>query len=469
MTRERNHPDRFLAYDRRHIDSLPEIAALTADQRRALEVVSSVLPFRVNNYVVDELIDWSAVPDDPIFQLTFPQRGMLAPGDYARIDGMMRHGASAAQVSEAARQIQRRLNPHPAGQRELNVPREGGVRLAGIQHKYRETVLFFPRQGQTCHAYCSYCFRWPQFVGLEDLRFASGEADDLVRYLQAHPEVNSVLFTGGDPLVMRTKLLRRYVEPLLDAGLPQLTSIRFGTKALAYWPQRVVTDADADDLLRLFERVVQSGRTLAFMAHYSHPRELSTDIAQTALRRVLATGAVVRCQAPVVKHVNDDADVWAELWRTQVRLGAVPYYMFVARDTGARRYFEIPLVRAYDIYRDAISRVSGLARTVRGPSMSATPGKVVIDGTAEIAGQRVFVLRLLQARDPAWVGRPFFAALDEAAAWFDDLVPALGHSQFFFTPELVSLERGSEARPWLGSPRRKLPVLAGDRQVGDAA
>jgi hypothetical protein len=106
---------------------------------------------------------------------------------------------------------------------------------------------------------------------------------------------------------------------------------------------------------------------------------------------------------------------------------------------------------------------------VRGPSMSATPGKVVIDGTAEIAGQRVFVLRLLQARDPAWVGRPFFAALDEAAAWFDDLVPALGHSQFFFTPELVSLERGSEARPWLRSPRRKLPVLTADRQVGDAA
>jgi len=205
------------------------------------------------------------------------------------------------------------------------------------------------------------------------------------------------------------------------------------------------------------------------MAHYSHPRELSTGIAQKALRRVLATGAVVRCQAPVVKHVNDDADVWAELWRTQVRLGAVPYYMFVARDTGARRYFEIPLVRAHDIYRDAMSRVSGLARTVRGPSMSATPGKVVIDGMAEIAGERVFVLRLLQARDPAWVGRPFFAALDEAAAWFDDLVPAFGRPQFFFTPELVSLERGSEARPWLGTARRKLPVVAGDRQVGDAA
>ena len=99
------------------------------------------------------------------------------------------------------------------------MPRLDGEPVAGVQHKYRETVLFFPSAGQTCHAYCTYCFRWAQFVGLEDPKFANSEAEVLVRYLRKHPEVTSVLFTGGDPMVMRTKVLRRYVEPLLSAGL----------------------------------------------------------------------------------------------------------------------------------------------------------------------------------------------------------------------------------------------------------
>ena len=139
-----------------------------------------------------------------------------------------------------------------------------------------------------------------------------------------------------------------------------------------------------------------AGRHLAVMAHYSHPRELETPAAQLALRRIIDTGAVVRCQAPCIRHVNDSAAAWAELWRLQVQLGAVPYYMFVERDTGPKNYFELPLARVLEIFRGARQQVSGLARTARGPSMSATPGKVVVRGTAEIHGEQVFVLEFLQ-------------------------------------------------------------------------
>ncbi len=440
---------RFRPLAARDLDRIPQLERLSPADRLAMRVVAQVLPFRVNQYVVDELIDWDNVPDDPIFQLTFPQRDMLEPESYQRLEDMMRTGAPAEELRAAARDIQMGLNPHPAGQQSLNVPvLDDGTPIAGIQHKYKETVLFFPTQGQTCHAYCSYCFRWPQFVGLDDLKFASSEADQLVDYLREHPEVTSVLFTGGDPMVMRTAVLRRYIEPLLRANLPSLVSIRIGTKALAYWPHRVLEDSDADDLLRLFEEVVAAGKTLAFMAHYSHPRELSTPAATRAVRRVLSTGAVIRCQAPIIRHVNDDADVWATLWRQETQLGAVPYYMFVARDTGARRYFEVPLARAAKIFRDAFSRVSGLSRTVRGPSMSATPGKVVIDGIATIAGEKVFALRLLQARDPSLVGRPFFARYDASATWFDDLRPAFGETEFFFSTSAHGVSR-------------RLPVLMG--------
>ncbi|MCE2424683.1 MAG: lysine 2,3-aminomutase, partial [Pseudomonadales bacterium] len=81
---------------------------------------------------------------------------------------------------------------------------------------------------------------------------------------------------------------------------------------------------------------------------------------------------------------------------------------------------------------EAVRRVSGLARTVRGPSMSAEPGKVEIVGVQRIRGERVFVLRFLQGRNPDWVGVPFFAKFDAKATWFDQLKPAFGESRFFF-------------------------------------
>jgi KamA family protein len=331
-----------------------------------------------------------------------------------------------------------RLNPHPAGQLLLNSPSMDGVRLPGLQHKYPETVLFFPKQGQTCHAYCSYCFRWAQFVDEPDLKMATDRIDTLVDYLHRHPEVTSVLITGGDPMIMSAGVLRRYVEPLLDPSLAQVESIRIGSKSLAYWPQRFVTDNDADDTLRLFEEVRAKGRTLAFMAHYSHPAELGTGVATRAIQRIRDTGAVIRTQAPLIRSVNDDAATWARLWRAQVRAGMVPYYMFVERDTGPQDYFAVPLARAYEIFRDAYASVSGLCRSVRGPSMSATPGKVAVDGIADVAGEQVFALRMLQARDSSLVGRPFFARYDPKATWLTDLVPAFA-DRFPFEPDHAEL------------------------------
>jgi KamA family protein len=433
-------PVKLRLYTRKDIDRIPQLQGLSSEQRQIMTAVAAVLPFRVNDYVVENLIDWNDIPDDPMFQLTFPQPGMLQARHLERMVDLVRRDVPHGELQSAAREIQDGLNPHPAGQLELNVPMLDARPLEGMQHKYRETVLFFPAAGQTCHAYCTYCFRWAQFVGIDELRFAARQADALFRYVQEHPEVRSVLVTGGDPLVMKTKVLRKYVEPLLDPSLDHLESIRLGTKAPAYWPHRFVTDEDADDLLRLFEEVAESGRSLALMAHYSHPRELDTPVAREAIRRVRAAGGVVRCQAPLIAHVNDSADVWAEMWRSQVRLGAVPYYMFVERDTGAKQYFAVSLARALDIFNGAYRRVSGLERTVRGPSMSATPGKVLVDGVAEVNGEKVFVLKFLQGREPAWAGQVFFAKYDPQASWLDHLEPAFGEREFFFEEGLRAIK-----------------------------
>ena len=212
-----------------------------------------VLPFRVNAYVLEELIDWDNVPDDPIYRLTFPHRDMLREPEYAAIRDLLSAGASEAEIQQRVHAIRMRMNPHPAGQMTHNVP-QLDVPLAGVQHKYKETVLFFPSAGQTCHAYCTFCFRWPQFVGMEELKFDARASADLATYLRRHAEVTDVLITGGDPLVMNARSLTDYIEPLLAPDLAHIQHIRIGTKAVAYWPQRFVTDKDADDLLRLRNR-----------------------------------------------------------------------------------------------------------------------------------------------------------------------------------------------------------------------
>ncbi len=427
---------RFKAYTSKHLDELLRRAGLDDEERLKVRAVATVLPFRTNAYVVDELIDWSAAPDDPIYRLVFPQADMLPAADVARLADLLKAEAPNAEVQAEANRVRAQLNPHPAGQKELNVPRIGDEPVSGMQHKYPETVLVFPKQGQTCHAYCTYCFRWAQFVGDADLKFASDDVGRMVDYISRHPEVTSVLITGGDAMIMGEPVLRRYVEPLLE--LEQLESIRIGTKSLAYWPQRFTGDPDADDTLRLFERVVAAGKNLAFMAHFTHPRELEPPQVSAAVERIIGTGATIRTQAPLIRSINDDPAVWTSMWRRQLRMGMVPYYLFVERDTGPQDYFAVPLARAYEVFRDAYASVSGLCRTVRGPSMSATPGKVCVDGVMEVAGQQVFVLHFIQARDPSLVGRPFFARYDPEAVWLTDLRPAFGE-RFPFDPSGVAL------------------------------
>ena len=425
-------PEKYKLYSRKNIDQILRLKNLPKELLAAIKTVSAVLPFRVNNYIIDELIDWNNIPHDPLYQLTFPHPEMLDKQDFKKMNELLMKKASEKDILAAARKIQMSMNPHPAGQMDMNVPEESGKTINGMQHKYHETVLFFPTQGQTCHAYCTYCFRWAQFIGLESIKFASSDTYALVNYLSKHPEVKDVLFTGGDPLFMRTKILRRYIEPLIKERPGNLTSIRIGTKVPAYWPYRFLTDNDADDLMRLFEQIVASGLHLSIMSHFSHHRELETPVAQAAVKRILGTGAVVRCQAPLVRHVNDDHAIWARMWQAQVKIGAIPYYMFVERDTGPKNYFEIPLERTYRIFTKAYKKVSGLCRTVRGPSMSATPGKIMIDGITEIGGEKVFALKFIQARNPDWTNQIFFARFDKEACWLDDLKPAFGEENFFF-------------------------------------
>ena len=382
---------RFRAYSAKHLDMLIARAGLDPADRLAVRAVATVLPFRTNDLRDRVAHRLGRRPRRPDLPARVPAgRTCCRADDIGPIADLLGPaGPARGRSRPAAHEVRMRLNPHPAGQLALNIPALDEEPLPGLQHKYPETVLFFPQQGQTCHAYCTYCFRWAQFVDEPDLKMATDDVGPLVAYLRAHPEVTSVLITGGDPMIMGEPVLRRYIEPLLDPALEHIESIRIGTKSLAYWPQRFVTDPDADATLRLFEEVAHGGQDAG-----PHGALLPSAGARAADGRGGGApdpdaGAVIRTQAPLIRTINDDD---RHLGR-HVADAAADGHGPVLHVRGARH-------RPAGLLRGAAgpggtrssatptASVSGLCRTVRGPSMSATPGKVCVDGVAEIAGRR---------------------------------------------------------------------------------
>lgn len=182
------------------------------------------------------------------------------------------------------------------------------------------------------------------------MKFASREIELFEKYVAKNKEISDVLFTDGDPMVMKASNLISYIEPLLTEDCSNVQTIRVGTKALAFWPYKFINEDNTEDLLDLFSEVNRKGRNLAIMAHFCHPNELATDEVKIAIENLRRVGAQVRAQSPVLRNINDKSDIWSEMWRKQVNLNCIPYYKFVPRDTDARNYFAVQFVRSWNIF-----------------------------------------------------------------------------------------------------------------------
>jgi KamA family protein len=420
---------RFITYNAKNFREIEYMRYLPEEVKKEIDIVSRVIPFKTNNYVVDYVIDWENYKDDPIYILNFPNKEMLTKSQYQRLVKVLNDSGSNGAVNKVIYDIRMEMNPHPA-QQMTNVPMLDGEELKGMQHKYKDIVLFFPSQGQTCHAHCTFCFRWPQFVKDLDLKFSMREIEKVIAYIRQEESINEILFTGGDPMVMDPATLSKYIEALIDAKIPNLQNIRFGTKSLSYWPFTFIPryNEEGQQMLDILKRITDSGLHLSIMAHFNHPNELETAVIQEAIHNVRQTGAEIRTQAPVLNHINNDSDAWASMWKKQVQLGMVPYYMFIERETGPYEYFSIPLAEVYQMYQNAIRETGSFSKTVTGPVMSAAKGKVHIMGVVDnpVDGNKYFMMQYVRHRDYRKTFRPFFMEFDPNATWVDQLneVPA---------------------------------------------
>lgn len=407
--------EKFKSYTLGQLEKIPQLSGLSEEQMEEIKIVSSIYPFKTNNYVLEKLIDWNNIPDDPIFRLNFPHKEMLVKEDFEKLK-QIRATGTEEQIKEVIYNIRMKLNPHPAGQVDLNSAYINDDKLEGIQHKYRDILLFFPSQSQTCHAYCTFCFRWPQFINDLDFKIQSKEIGPLLEYLNENPQISEVLFTGGDPMIMNSRVLDSYIEPLLKVD--SIKTIRIGTKALSYWPYKFTTDEDAQGMLEVLAKVTKAGKHLGFMAHFNHPVELEPPVVKEAIDNLIKIGATIRTQSPLLRFINNSPETWTKMWEKQVQLNCIPYYMFLPRDTGAQHYFAETLERAHEIYTEAIRNCTGLASTAKGPVMSMTHGKVEILGVKD----DIYTLRYVKHRDDSKTFKVFTAqSISPKPMWIGDL------------------------------------------------
>ena len=325
-----------------------------------------------NNYYLG-LIDWQDA-NDPIMQLIIPREEELR--DWGQLDAS----------NEAA------VTP-----------------VRGVQHKYTDTVLLLCNE--VCGAYCRYCFRKRLFMDENDE--VTKDISDGLSYIANHPEVTNVLLTGGDPLLMSTRRLIEIFEALRE--FEHVRIIRIGSKMPAFDPWRVQSD---QELMAAFRKYSTPEQRIYLMAHFDHPREL-TEPAIAGIDACIKNGVICVNQCPLIKGINDNPATLAELYATLSYIGCPAYYLFQGRPTAGNEPYEVPIVRGWQIFQEALRHGSGLARRARF-CMSHETGKVEI---LAVDDEHIY-LRYHQAKDPADLGRFFVRRRNDEAYWLDQLEPA---------------------------------------------
>jgi KamA family protein len=352
----------------RYLTRVDQLDALSPEEKSMAQKVEEKFAFRSNEYYLS-LIDWND-PADPIRRIAVPDPMELEESGL------------------------------------LDPSRESNYTVApGLQHKYRETALMLV--SDMCGTFCRFCFRKRLFMdrGAEVTRDVAEE----IEYIRHHPEITNVLLTGGDPLIMATSKLEPIVAAIRE--IEHVGIIRIGSKMPAFNPYRILDDPSLSEMIRKYST---PEKRIYIMAQFNHPREL-TPQAVEALGILLAAGAIVVNQTPILRGVNDDPGVLAELFRKLSFIGVPPYYVFQCRPTLGNRMFQVPVEETYAIVEAAKALVSGLAKRARFVMSHAT-GKIEIAGLTD---EYVF-FKYHQAADPENIGKFIAFRRNPEALWFDD-------------------------------------------------
>ena len=351
-----------------YVTDVKELKNLSQAEVGEVAKVAAKYPFYCSEYYLS-LIDWND-PNDPIRQVVVPHAKELE--EWGRLD--------------------------PSDEQSYTV-------MPGLEHKYNSTALLLV--SKTCAGICRYCFRKRVFLGSK--RDCITDLPAALNYISQHKEITNVLLTGGDPLMLSTDGLEEIITKLRQIDHVQI--IRIGTRMPVYNPYRIAEDKQ---LLNLIEKYSTPYKKIYVMTHFVHPREL-TDIAIQTCHLIQKTGAKMTNQTPLIKGINDNPDVLAELFAKLSFYGVAPYYVFQCRPASGNKAYTVPIETGYDIFERAKTGVSGLAKRARFV-MSHASGKIEIIGKTDT---NVF-MRYHRAANDSDSGKFMIFKSNPQACWFDD-------------------------------------------------
>jgi KamA family protein len=363
----------------RYLTKLDQIPQLTESEKQKLQKVNDKFVFRTNDYY-QALINWDD-PNDPIKRIIMPDVQEL--NEWGELDASNE---------------------------------EKYTKVRGLEHKYTSTALLLVNE--VCAAYCRFCFRKRLFMNENDE--VTKDISEGLKYIRNHKEINNVLLTGGDPLVLSTSKLEPIIKQLREIDHVQI--IRIGSKVPAFNPFRILDDPS---LLEMFKAYSTNEKKIYVMAHFNHPRELTSEAIE-GLNLLMKSGISLVNQTPLVQGVNDDPEVLADLFSKLSYIGVPPYYVFLCRPTLGNETYSVPIERGYEIFERSRTLCSGLAKRAR-LVMSHETGKVEVVGMTE---DQIF---FKYARSAEKDNNARFLAFyrNPSARWFDDYKEALEEFSLF--------------------------------------
>ncbi len=413
------------------------------------EFFIEVYRFLATKHVLNA-IDWTNYEKDSLYQLVFPQPGMINADDVEKY-------ADAKTDEErklVVEQYMHKTNPHD-GKQKLNKPwfvdDDGHLEvLQGSQHKYPPIALIFDKQTQNCFSFCTYCFRHAQVRGDEDM-FIQHDVKQVHDYLKNQKEVSDILITGGDAGYISYDRLVEYVAPILnDPELKHIKIIRMGSRALTFQPEIILTNK-YKKILEFMRQIIDNGIQFVWVGHFSTPKEILNSVTVAAIRRLKSYGVTVKSQSPIMNHIsmfedeNGKIDIdrsaqnWIDLGNILGMLGIGFHSMYCARPTGEHHYFTAPLIDIHRIFTKVYKSLSSFNRPSRYITMTSSAGKISLLGTAEVNGETIFALKFNEGRNMDWLDRVYLAKYDEKENTIEKLKP-YDTPKHFYEDECTEIE-----------------------------
>ncbi|MFT9062105.1 MAG: lysine-2,3-aminomutase-like protein, partial [Acetobacter orientalis] len=218
--------------------------------------------------------------------------------------------------------------------------------VPGIVHRYADRALLKPLL--VCPLYCRFCFR-REHVGPDGGLLDDAALERALEWLRTHPQIQEVILTGGDPLMLSARRLGQIMDAL--SAMPHVTTIRLHTRVPVAAPERV-TEALLDTL--------ESDKAVWMAVHINHARELS-EPAKACLKQIVRRGIPLLGQSVLLRGVNDSEDALEALFRGMVAARMRPYYLHQLDPAPGTARFHVPVEEGQRLLAGLRGRVTGLA------------------------------------------------------------------------------------------------------------